>query len=689
VVDQTWNSVGGQARVDTVVQAGRIDRLTSHHHYPPVPPSAGVPYEIPPEPGHFEDRTAEQEAFRLLAEERPFTGPLVANVIGVDGVGRTALAARLARSLRERCPDGVLHVDFDDHRTSGDGGVAQTAILTELLGSLGVLPPWLGSTAKDLRKQYLTRTEGRRLVVLLDNVRTGAEAAHCFPSGPYSAVIAVSQGLLYDFTDHRVLELPLSPLADTDSVCLLHHLAEDPRLTANPDAAVALARVCGGLPAALHVAAGVLRQRRNSRVERLLTELEGTGLSMVETVWSAAYESLGEAGRRLYRGLAVHPGPHLTAGAAAALLGLDQDTADDALDELENAGLLLRGPGSRLRLPALLRDHAQCTADRDNAPGEATAVRERLLRWHLRQAQRADETAAGPRMTFGAPIQELPLPYADDVPFEDKAAALEWLRAERLVLFGCVRKGYAHGLDTEAWSLCEPLWTFQLDHPHPTETTEAFRTGVEAARRAGDRRAVARMRCQLARLLWEQGEYGQAAQELEQAAEAAATTPERKLHASVAEFRGKLLAVQEQWAASFPYFEESRRIHREIGNDYGAMLQTYLIGRSAQGMGDLDRAATLLDEAHRAARTLQRERMTARTGFALGGVLHSLGRTGEAHALYESALRSAQLRRSTFDEARVRDALAALATDTGDTERAAAHAESAAAIRKAAGAPES
>ncbi|MGW7414911.1 hypothetical protein [Streptomyces sp. NPDC054863] len=688
MVDQTWNSVGGQARVETVVQAGRIDQLTSHHHYHPAPPPAGVPYEIPPEPSHFEDRATEQEAFRLLAEGRPVTGPLVANVFGVDGVGRTALASRLARSLRERCPDGVLHVDFDDHRVSGDGGVEQTAILTELLGSLGVLPPWLGTTAKDLRKQFLTRTEGQRLVVVLDNVRTGAETAQCFPSGPYSAVIAVSQGLLYDFTDHHVLELPLSPLADSDSVCLLHHLAEDPRLTANPGAAVALARVCGGLPAALHVAARVLRQRRNSRVERLLTELEGTGLSMVETVWSAAYESLGEAGRRLYRGLAVHPGPHLTAGAAAALLGLDQDTADDALDELENAGLLLRGAGHRVRLPALLRDHAQHTADRDNAPGEAAAARGRLLHWHLRQAQRADGAAAGARMTFGAPIQPLPFPYAADVPFADKAAALEWLRAERLVLFGCVRTGYAHGLDAEAWTLCEPLWTFHLDHPHPTETTEAFRTGVAAARRAGDRRAAARMRCQLARLLWEQGEYGQASQELERAAEAAATTPERKLHASVAEFRGKLLAVQEQWAASVPYFEESRRIHHAIGNPYGAMLQTYLLGRSAQGMGDLDHAATLLAEAHTEARALDRERMTARTGFALGGVLHGLGRTGEARGLYEAALESARLRRSTFDEARVHDALAALATDTGDTERAAEHAESARTIRKAAGALE-
>ncbi|MEU8888295.1 tetratricopeptide repeat protein [Streptomyces sp. NPDC048442] len=694
--DQTWNSVGGQARVGTVVQAGHIGELNTHdehhhhHHHgdPVVSPPAGIPYQIPPEPRHFEDRTAEQEAFRQLAADRPSAGLLVVNVFGTEGVGRTALAARLARSLRESCPDGVLHIDFDDHRTSGDGGVDRAAVLTELLHAFQVLPPWLGTTPEVLGKQYRTQTGRRRLVVVLDNVRTGTEITDCLPAGPGSVAVVVSQGLLHDFTDGPVLELPLGPLEGADSVRLLHHLADDPRLTAEPAAVLALARACGGLPAALHTAAQWLRKRRNSRIERLVAELKGKGLSMVENVWTAAYESLPEQTRRLYRALAVHPGPHLTAGAAAALLGTDQDDADAALDALENTGLLLRGAGGRLRLPDLLRDHAQHTADRDSVPGEAAAARGRLLHWHLRQAQRADETAAGLRMTFGPPVPVLPLPYAADVPFEDKAAALEWLRAERLVLSGCVRTGYAHGLDTETWALCEPLWTFHLDHPHPTETTEAFRTGVAAAHRAGDQRAVARMHCQLARLLWEQGEYGQASQELERAVEAAATTPERKLQASVAEFRGKLLAVQEQWAESVPYFEESRRIHHEIGNAYGAMLQTYLLGRSAQGMGDPGLAATLLGEAHTAARALGRERMTARTGFALGGVLHGLGRTDEARKLYEAALDSAQLRHSTFDEARVHEALAALATDTGDTERAAAHAGSAAAIRKAAGALE-
>ncbi|MFI0978889.1 NB-ARC domain-containing protein [Streptomyces sp. NPDC021093] len=659
---------------------------------------------IPLQPVHFEDRTAEQKLFHQVVHSRGHNGLLIANVVGVDGVGRTTLAFRLALTQCERSVDGVIHVNLDDHRV--DGGVDRSAVLGALLRGLGVRGKWRKGPYKKRREQYEKQTRELRLVVVLDNVRTGTELVGCLPTGPDSVVFAVSRQRLADFTNPPVLDLPVAPLEEQDAVRLLQHLVKgegeqagegaprltgDPRLTGEPAAVSALVRACGGLPAALHIAAGWLRGHRRSSIARLLAELEGLegkGLSMVEAVWTASYEGLGEGAAALYRALAVHPGPYLTEGAAAALLGAGKGPAGEALDELEGAGLLLPDVAERrmLRLPDLLRDHAAHVADRDNAPGEATAAREGLLRWYVRQARRADEAAAGRRMTFGA---EIPLlRHAPDVPFKDEAAAMAWLEEEHLVLFGCVRTGYAHALDAETWALCEPLWTFHLDHLHPTETTEAFRIGLAAARRSGDARATARMGCQLARLLWEQEEYGQAGEELAQAAVAAATTADRKLHASVAEFRGKLLAVQKQWEASLPYFEESRHVHREIGNDYGVMLQTYLLGCSARGMGDQDRAAALLDEAHTEARSLRRERMTARTGFALGQVLHTLGRTGETWELYEAALASARRRGSTFDEARVHDALAALATETGDTERAATHAESATAIRKAAGALE-
>jgi hypothetical protein len=64
---------------------------------------------------------------------------------------------------------------------------------------------------------------------------------------------------------------------------------------------------------------------------------------------------------------------------------------------------------------------------------------------------------------------------------------------------------------------------------------------------------------------------------------------------------------------------------------------------------------------------LGRERMAARTGSALADVLRGLGQAERARELYLASLASARARRSDFDEARVLDALATLADETGNT----------------------
>jgi tetratricopeptide (TPR) repeat protein len=691
MAEQAHNSVGGRARIDTLVQAGSIGELHQHHHVHEAPVADGVapPFQLPPEIRHFEDRETEQSRALQVIEDRPDThsGPTVLLFSGFAGVGKTTLGFQVARRVRDSFPDGVLYLDLDDHRAR-DGGADLTDALGELLRDLGVMPSWLEQSYAARQKQYWSRTQGRRLVVILDNVRYGVEAEPLLPASAGSVAVVISHGRLHDIEGSATLELPLAPLEETYAVRLLHRIiVDDPRLTEEPQAVAELARLCGGLPAALHVAAQWVRKHRRRRLPRLLEELTaelyGKGVAVVEAVWNAAYGDLGADAARLYRLLAVAPGPSITPDAAAALLGTGRDAADDALDELETASLLLRGEGDRLRMHDLLRAHARRCADRGGDGAEIPEARRRIVRWHLRQAQRADELAAGKRMTLGEAVG--PLPYGADVPFADKHGALHWLEAERLALRDCVHIAYAHGLDAEAWALCEPLWTHFLDHPHHIDTIEAFRIGLDAAVRAGHIPAMVRMRCQLARPLWEQERYDEATAEAEQALSAAQALGEsddhRKLTASAIEFRGKVLSEQGDWAGAAPYFERSRQIHVEIGNAYGVLLQTYLLGRSAAGTGAFDEAATLLAQAHEMARDQQRERLTSRTGFELGRVLQRLGRTGEARELYESALAGAGQRGSTYDETRVHEALAALAEQTGDATTAERHREAARAIR--------
>ncbi|MGA5128585.1 NB-ARC domain-containing protein [Streptomyces olivoreticuli] len=673
MAEETHNSLDGRA--DLVVQAGHIDALHQHLHGT-VAPEQPVPFQLPPALAHFEDRQAEQETILRAAESHAGDGsPLVVALSGIGGIGKTALGFHVARRLSRRYPDGVLYVDLDDLRR--DGVVEVADAVAQLLTGLGVTPEWLERSFAGRSKQYWTRTRDKRFIVIIDNARYGSEAVPLLPASAGSLAIVTSQGALYDLDGTAPVEVPVNPLAPDHAARLLARIVDDHRLPAEPDAAAALVRGCGGLPAALNVAGQWVRKYRRrslSRlVEELTAELRERGIPMVEAVWDAAYAGLDQEAARLYRLLSLYPAPVVTDPAVAALLGVGQQRAADALEELESAGLLERRTEG-CRMHDLLRGHAARRAREADPDGaERAEARRALIRWYRRQSGRADLMAAGPRMT----LAELPEPVADvpDVEFSTKTEALRWLESQRLALYGCVRLSFDSGLDEDAWALCEPLWTHFLDHPHYADVTDAFATGVAAADRLEHLPAMVRMRCQLARPLWEQQRYDEAAEHLRRALNASealgGSGPERKLRASAVEFGGLLKLAMGELEGAAADFEASLRIHTAIGNVYGVLLQTHLLGRTALRQGEVGRAVALLSDAHRMAREQRRERMTARTGFELGRALRRAGRAAEAEDLVRAALRSARDRGSTADEARVLEELAGLADDRGATAEAA------------------
>ncbi|MFF1646854.1 NB-ARC domain-containing protein [Streptomyces sp. NPDC058240] len=676
MADETRNSLDGRA--DVVVQAGRIGELHQHLHGIEVS-ATPVPYQLPPARVRFENRHDEQECITRAVEAHVgHAGPLVVALTGMGGIGKTALGFHVARRFTDRYPDGVLYVDLDDLRR--DGAVEIADAVGELLTGLGVLPELLERSLAGRTKQLWTRTRNKRLIVVIDNARFGSEVTPLLPASDNSLTIITSQGALYDLDGTAVAEVPVGPLAVEDAVRLLGHLVDDPRLSAEPGALVELARECGGLPAALQVAGQWVRKYRRRNLSRLVAELtaelHGKGIPMVEAVWDAAYSGLGPEAARLYRLLPQLPGPVVEESTAAALLSCDPCQAGDALEELESAGLL-DGRTDNWRMHSLLRGHAERRVQREDPDGQERArARRSLSSWYRRQAARADLLAAGPRMTF-AGLPESVGPDPRDVDFPGKTEALRWLESHRLALYGCVRLAFEAGLYEDAWALCEPLWTHFLDHPHYADITDAFRTGVAAADRAEFLPAMVRMRCQLARPLWEQGLYDEAAEQLRHALNASEalgeSLPERKLRASTVEFRGLLKSELGDWPGAAADFEAAKAAHAEIGNAYGVLLQTYLLGRTALRRGECQEAVRLLEEAHAMARQQERERMVARAGFELGRALRLVDRAEEAHVLVSAALAGARARGSVKDEVRVLEELATLAEDRGDADTAELH----------------
>lgn len=656
-----------------------------------------VVYQVPAEPAHFVDREREQaRARQLVMERRPAedggTRPLCLLLRGRAGTGKTELAFRLARALHQHHPDGVLYVDLDDVRR--DGAVEVADILGELLRALGA--EWIAPVFRERARQYWSLTHGKRLLLVIDNARHGTEVEPLLPASGDSLVIVTSHGPLYDLQAGAATEFPLAPLDPADALELLERVTKDARLAVEPEETRRLLDLCSGLPAALHIAGNWLRRHQEPPLARLLnrlgTELRERGIPVVEQVWDAAYDSLGPAAARLYRLLGHFPGPSFTLAAADVLLGRDLDTTEDALAELRAAGLLDgRGTDGRERLPELLRAHARRRAETYGDQGEREEALRRLVRWYLRQAQRADLTAAGPRLRTAA--EAPPVPGTRDVLFEQPgdargeaaARAYHWLEAERHALFGCVRLAHTVGTAgdtdwglTEAAALCEPLWTHFLNHPHYGDHIDAFRRGVAAAQQAGDLPLLVRMRCQLARPLWEQGEFEEAERQLTQAWSTVrgafgTSEPERKLAASTREFLGMLGSARGNWADAAREFEASGAVHQEIDNAYGVTLQRYRLGEALAHLGELERAAELLERSRDEFAADGRTRLTGRAEFALGGVYARLGRGEEAGARYRAALEGTRAVRGVRDEARVLDALAELAASLGEEREAEEH----------------
>lgn len=638
---------------------------------------------------NFVDREGEQaRVVRAVDEWQERFRPLCVAVSGIAGIGKTVLACECVRKMPLRFPDGVLYIDLDEYRAGRAGAVDPMDVLRSLLPRLDAAPEWSGHSFRDLVNQYRTKTEDVRIALIIDNARYESEVRPLLPTSGTSVVVVTSHGPLVG-SEAGAVEIPLAPLAERDALDLLLRVSGDQRLADDREAAAELVRLCDGLPLAIDVAARFVRKHRRRSLPALLGafrgELHEKGLDDVEQVWDAAYDALGPDAARLYRLLADGPGATFTEHSAAALMGREPDPAAVALGELEEAGLVIsvrnEFSGERMSLPGPLRAHARRRARRHGDRDEVADAQRRIVFWHLRQAQRADERAAGSRLTL-APAAP-PVPGVEDAPLGNPH---QWLEAERHALYGCVALAAARGLDTQAWSLCEPLFTHYQDHPHYTDVIDAFRAGLAAAQRAEHIRAVVRMRCQLAFVYRDQRRFDEAERETDQALAASRalddSDDDRKLKASAVEFRGRLRGARGNWDDAVADFEDALAVHEAIGNEYGVALLSYRLGEAFGGLGQAERAAELLDRAHSMMRRLGRERMTARTGFALAGVLRELGQTDRIRELYTESLDSARARGSGFDEARVLDALAALADETGDTAAGETYRADADAIRK-------
>jgi DNA-binding SARP family transcriptional activator len=220
--------------------------------------------QLPAPPPDFTGRVRVMEA---LARRMPGSAMAVTVLTGPPGIGKTALAVRIAHLAAESFPDGQLYLSL------GGRSDARTPLelLGELLRSLGMPPGSVPAEMAERAALYRSMLAGRRVLVLVDDAAVAAQIRPLLPGSEGTAVLVTSSYRLADLEGSRTIDV--GPLSQSESLAMLAKVAGAERLAAEPRSAAAIAAACDGLPLALRIAGARLAANPALRVSDLAAEL--------------------------------------------------------------------------------------------------------------------------------------------------------------------------------------------------------------------------------------------------------------------------------------------------------------------------------------------------------------------------------------------------------------------------------
>ena len=647
--------------------------------------SAPVPAQLPAAVPGFTGRAGDVGRLdALLADDRA-----VAVVAGPAGVGKTALAVHWAHRVRDRFADGQLYVNLRGNAPTAP--VRPAEALAGFLPGLGVPAsqvPVDPDRAASLFRSVLT---DRRMLVLLDDARSAEQVRPLLPGSPGSVVIVTSRyGLGGLVARDGAAHLGLDVLAPAEAAALLRGMLGAARVDAEPAATAELARLCGFLPLALRIAAANLTLHPDQTVAEHVAELgaddrldrltvDGDDELAVRVALDLSYAALPEDVARLFRLLALVPGPDFGAGLAGALAGTAAGAAAATLALLADASLLTRTGAGRYAFHDLVRLYAaervaavETAAERDSATG-------RLLDWYLAGVDAGARTLypTRPRLPIAVP------PWPE---FDADADALAWLDQERAGLVAAAELAAGQPATRPvAWLLADSLRGYFWLRMCAVEWLAVAEAGLAAARSAPDPAGRAGAELCLADLHRQQGRYEMAIEHYTRAAALARSCGWTDGEGIVLTNLGTAYL----WLGRLP--DAAASWHRRVelatrtGGSRGAAIAFGNLGLVYWLQGELERAADNQARALALHRELGSRQNEAVNLANLGEACHLLGRLDEAE---DHLARALVLHREVGDrgaEAETLRVLAAVRLDRGEHARALELASDAVALAAATG----
>jgi hypothetical protein len=301
-----------------------------------------MPLRPPAPPRHFVGRAAQMKELRQMlgGGGTAVISGAVAKLVGMGGLGKTALAAYAAQELAAEFPDGVLWAEL--HRSTTDD------ILTAIAGFYHLD---LSRCPDRATKAAAVRgvLEKKRALLVLDNAQHN-DRLEPFQMGAWArcaVLVTTRRDDLAALRHAQRVGLPL--LSEGEALDLLRGIAGPERVEAEPEVAREILEMVGYLPLAVDIVASRLRdrpewslgetQRRLADSSRRMEELEIGEDYGVRLSFDMSYHLLKPEAQRFFARMGAFGGVDFDVTAAAAVAQVEEREAERTLERLRHLAL--------------------------------------------------------------------------------------------------------------------------------------------------------------------------------------------------------------------------------------------------------------------------------------------------------------------------------------------------------------
>lgn len=630
----------------------------------PIPPPR-LPGELTPLVGREHDEASiihllETPSIRLIT------------LTGVGGVGKTRLARRIARTVRDDFAGGVHFVRLDEVR---DVSLVAPSIAESLqipqTGGDSLLQRLAGSIAE------------RRILLVLDNFEHVSAAA-----SPLVELLEACEGLKILVTSRSPLHLrgeqeyevqplalpedrrlPAAALARFPAVSLFvqrgQAVRSDFELTEeNAEAVHALCRWLGGLPLAIELAAAHIKiLPPKALLARLQGAEPGGSLHVLgsvasdlpprqQTMWTTiswSYDLLAASDRALFRRLSVFAGGFTLEAARGVCHDADPDVLEGLSALVDKSLLRVRTRNHAPRFDMLQPIRQYAVARLEESPEEAAAMRDRHARYYRSLTE--ELSAELLRATAPAVLTQMELEHAN------VRAALQWM----------LERGDADAV----LSLTLHAWDFWYRRGWYSEARLWLEAGL-AQEPDMDPRVRAEASHALGSLLMPMGEGDLATDYLERSLVLYRSMRDELGATVVLHTLGLHALGQNQPYRAEAYYREALAASRKAGHVGHESSSLHGLALVATSRGEYDDACTYAEQSLALARRTQAETNISRALNQLGCSLLALGRIDQAVTVLEEGVAVARELEHTSLIANLLNSLGMALLAQGDMSRAGA-----------------